>query len=79
MTCSQAAVVVPLSIKDSFPCVFDEFIQTAFIQFRLSFLDLNGIYPHPFIQIRETAEIIPNHRIFLQCGQNILVYHKSFL
>ena len=29
--------------------------------------------------IRETAEIIPNHRIFLQCGQNILVYHKSFL
>ena len=29
MTCSQAAVVVPLSIKDSFPCVFDEFIQST--------------------------------------------------
>ena len=55
----QPAIIVPLAVQDSLAGVFEKFVETFPEKFGLILLDLDGIDSHPFIQLRQTAEIFP--------------------
>ena len=80
MTCSQAAVVVPLSIKDSFPCVFDELTTGSFCNaFKISlsitnpFSDISGNTARPASVIHPSRSIL-RHLSLFSSDQLLLVF-----